>query len=311
MFRRLKEKWKLSWFGFMLVFITFALGGSLCGYAGKKLMTLTSLEKGPFYYFLYILLVTLIWPACVLTVSIPMGQFSFFSNYLAKIWRRISGAGKKGKEKGQSIVNKSGIIDYGQNPASQIKRIAIFASGAGSNAAKIIAHLKDQSTIQVALIVCNKPGAGVIRIASDNGIPVLLIEKEKFFRGNAYVDEIKHRSGVHFIVLAGFLWKIPAALIQAYPNHIINIHPALLPKYGGKGMYGMHVHEAVINAGEKESGITIHYVNEHFDEGEPIFQARCEVTVDDTPETLAQKIHALEHLHFPLIVEKLVGTSIS
>ncbi|MDZ4070666.1 MAG: phosphoribosylglycinamide formyltransferase [Sediminibacterium sp.] len=315
MFRRLKEKWKLNWTGFVLVFTTFALGGSLCGYTGKKLMAFTSLDKGLFYYIVYIILVTIIWPLCVLTVSIPMGQFPFFKNYLAKMWRRISGGGgsEKGKVKGERDV-------HGQNPnptsdirhlTSDIKRIAIFASGAGSNAAKIIAHLKDHPAIQVALIVCNKPGAGVIQIAATHNIPVLMIEKEKFFRGDAYVDEIKHQSKIDFIVLAGFLWKVPIALIQAYLNRIINIHPALLPKYGGKGMYGMHVHEAIIKAGEKESGITIHYVNEHFDEGEAIFQVHCEVTPDDTPETLAQKIHQLEHEHFPKIVEKVVLTQMS
>ena len=322
MFRRLKEKWKLSWTGFILVFTTFALGGSLCGYTGKKLMAFTSLDKGPLYYVVYIILVTIIWPLCVLTVSIPMGQFPFFKNYLAKMWKRISGGrgSEKRKVKGEREVHRPWTMDHGQNPnptsdirhlTSDIKRIAIFASGAGSNAAKIIEHLKDHAAIQVALIVCNKPDAGVIQIAATHQIPVLMIEKEKFFRGNAYVDEIKHRSGIDFIVLAGFLWKVPIALIQTYPNRIINIHPALLPKYGGKGMYGMHVHEAVIEAGEKESGITIHYVNEHFDEGEAIFQARCEVTTDDTPETLAQKIHQLEHEHFPRIVESVVLPQIS
>ena len=324
MFRRLKEKWKLNWTGFVLVFTTFALGGSLCGYTGKKLMAFTSLDKGLFYYIVYIILVTIIWPLCVLTVSIPMGQFPFFKNYLAKMWRRITGGGgsEKGKVKGEREVHGPWTMDHGQEPVpnqtsdirhqtSNLKRIAIFASGAGSNAAKIIEHLKDHAAIQVALIVCNKPGAGVIQIAATHQIPVLMIEKEKFFRGNAYVDEIKHRSGIDFIVLAGFLWKVPIALIHAYPNRIINIHPALLPKYGGKGMYGMHVHEAVIEAGEKESGITIHYVNEHFDEGEAIFQAHCEVTPDDTPETLAQKIHQLEHEHFPKIVEKVVLTQMS
>lgn len=324
MFHRLKEKWGLTWPRFILVFTTFALGGSLCGYAGKRLMSFTSLEKGLFYYILYIVLVTLIWPICVLTVSIPMGQFPFFRNYLLKIWRRM--AGGRGSEKaevrgeiGESERSKvKGEMEGNYLPNQEIKdqkinhptlKIALFASGTGTNAAKIIAHLKNHPSIQVSLVVCNKPGAGVIQIASDNGISVLMIEKERFFRGNAYVDEIKHRSGVDFIVLAGFLWKVPLALIQAYPNRIINIHPALLPKYGGKGMYGMHVHEAVINAGEKESGITIHYVNEHFDEGAPIFQARCEVTAEDTPESLAQKIHTLEHQHFPQIVEQVVEKS--
>lgn len=309
MFRRLKEKWKLSWTGFALVFTTFALGGSLCGFAGKKLMAFTSLEKGLLYYIVYIILVTIIWPVCVLTVSIPIGQFPFFRNYLEKMWKRISGG-----RRSESIVHSPWTMDHGQEQnstsdiihhTSYIRRIAIFASGAGSNAAKIIEHLKNHPAIQVALIVCNKPGAGVIQIAATHQIPVLMIEKEKFFRGNAYVDEIKHRSGIDFIVLAGFLWKVPVALIHAYPNRIINIHPALLPKYGGKGMYGMHVHQAVIEAGEKESGITIHYVNEHFDEGEHIFQAKCEITTEDTPETLAQKIHQLEHAHFPRIVEQV------
>lgn len=309
MFRRLKEKWGLNWPRFILVFTTFALGGSLCGYTGKRLMGLSSIEKGVFYYLIYVLLLTIIWPACVLVVSIPMGQFPFFRNYLAKMWRRVNGRGNKEYEirnKEQKDGNKEGD----ENPTSDIRhpniKIALFASGAGTNAEKIITHLKNHSSIQVALVVCNKPNAGVIQIAASHNVPVLMIEKERFFRGNAYVDEIKHRSGIGFIVLAGFLWKVPVALIEAYPNRIINIHPALLPKYGGKGMYGMHVHEAVIAAGEKESGITIHYVNEKFDEGEPIFQARCTVTGEDTPETLAQKIHELEHRYFPEVVEEVV-----
>jgi len=244
-----------------------------------------------------------------------MGQFPFFSNYLAKMWRRMSGGrrGEKGEVKGEGLDHGPWSMVHGQtptsdisHPTSDIRRVAIFASGAGSNAARIIEHLKNHPSIQVALIVCNKPGAGVIQIAASHQIPVLMIEKEKFFRGNAYVDEIKHRSGIDFIVLAGFLWKVPVALIHAYPNKIINIHPALLPKYGGKGMYGIHVHQAVIDAGEKQSGITIHYVNEHFDEGEHIFQAKCEITAEDTPETLAQKIHQLEHKHFPRIVEQVL-----
>jgi phosphoribosylglycinamide formyltransferase-1 len=136
-------------------------------------------------------------------------------------------------------------------------------------------------------------------------VPVLLIEKERFFRGDTYLPELK-QYGVDFIVLAGFLWKIPVALINAYPNRMINIHPALLPKYGGKGMYGMKVHEAVLLAGEKESGITIHYVNEHFDEGEHIFQASCAIEAHDTPESLAAKVHALEHRHFPEELVKLL-----
>jgi phosphoribosylglycinamide formyltransferase-1 len=186
-----------------------------------------------------------------------------------------------------------------------MKKIAIFASGAGSNAQKIIHHFRHSGKVRVAFIVCNKPGAGVLKIAEANSIPALLIEKERFFRGGAYVDELNN-AGIDFIVLAGFLWKVPAALINAYPHKIVNIHPALLPKYGGRGMYGRHVHQAVIDSKEKESGITIHYVDEQYDHGQIIFQAKCPVLHNDSAETLAQRIHALEHKHYPKIIEKLM-----
>jgi len=190
-----------------------------------------------------------------------------------------------------------------------MKQIAIFASGAGSNAKNIIEYLaaskkKGVSTSTIGLIVCNKPDAGVIKIAASNQIPTLVIEKEKFFRGNAYVDELK-AANIDFIVLAGFLWKIPTLLIKAFHGKMINIHPALLPKYGGKGMYGQFVHEAVIANKEPESGITIHYVDEVYDHGQIILQATCVVADDDTPETLANKVQALEHRHFPAAVALL------
>ncbi|MBS1608405.1 MAG: phosphoribosylglycinamide formyltransferase [Bacteroidetes bacterium] len=184
-------------------------------------------------------------------------------------------------------------------------QIAIFASGAGSNAQKIIDHFRNHSSIKVALIICNKPGAGVLSIAERENIPALLIEKEKFFRGDSYVPELKEKN-IDFIVLAGFLWKIPPALIKAYTGKIINIHPALLPKYGGKGMYGHFVHEAVIASGDKESGITIHYVDEVYDHGKIIFQDKCAVLSTDTAESLAQKIHELEHKNFPVVIETLL-----
>ncbi|SHL86440.1 formyltetrahydrofolate-dependent phosphoribosylglycinamide formyltransferase [Chitinophaga jiangningensis] len=186
-----------------------------------------------------------------------------------------------------------------------LKNIAIFASGAGSNAQKIIDHLRNSTKGKVSLIVCNKPGAGVLQIAEKEGIPSIIIEKEAFFRGDTYVKQLQENN-IDLIVLAGFLWKIPANLVQAFPDRIINIHPALLPKYGGKGMYGHFVHEAVIAAGEKESGITIHFVNEKYDDGAPILQERCVITSDDTPETLAKKVQVLEHQWFPLIVERLL-----
>ena len=191
-----------------------------------------------------------------------------------------------------------------------MKQIAIFSSGTGSNAKKIIDHLaslkeKGISAAIVSLIICNKPGAGVLKIAEENNIPTLLIEKEKFFRGNAYTDELK-AAGIDLIVLAGFLWKIPVALIKAFHGKMINIHPALLPKYGGKGMYGNFVHEAVIANQEKESGITIHYVDEVYDHGQIILQATCLISENETPESLAKKVQVLEHRHFPPAVALLV-----
>jgi phosphoribosylglycinamide formyltransferase-1 len=187
-----------------------------------------------------------------------------------------------------------------------MQQIAIFASGAGSNAREIIRHFRNHPTIRISLIVCNKPGAGVIQIAESEKIPALLLEKESFFRGDAYLGSLKE-AGIDFIVLAGFLWKIPDALIKAYPGKIVNIHPALLPKYGGKGMYGPLVHKSVIAAGEKESGITIHYVDEYYDHGQPIFQSTVAIDPTDTPESLAAKIHQLEHRYYPVVIEEILN----
>jgi phosphoribosylglycinamide formyltransferase-1 len=183
--------------------------------------------------------------------------------------------------------------------------LAIFASGTGTNAARIIDYFRGSTQIKVSLIVCNKPGAGVLNVAERADIPTLLIEKEPFFRGGAYVEALKEKR-IDFIILAGFLWKIPEALVKAYPGRIINIHPALLPKYGGKGMYGRFVHEAVIAAGDRESGITIHYVDEHYDHGDPIRQVKVLIEPEDTPETLAGKIHLLEYEHFPKVIEEVI-----
>lgn len=183
--------------------------------------------------------------------------------------------------------------------------LVIFASGAGSNAAAIIAWFKANGKARVSLIVCNKPGAGVLQIAEREGIPTLMIDKTSF-NGNEALDIIQSHNPA-LIILAGYLWKIPKALTDAYPDRIINIHPALLPLYGGKGMYGGHVHAAVIADKRTESGITIHYVNEHYDEGNIIVQAHCAVFPDDTPGTLAARIHQLEHFYFPRTIEFLLG----
>jgi phosphoribosylglycinamide formyltransferase-1 len=189
---------------------------------------------------------------------------------------------------------------------SSIKtNIAVFASGAGTNAANIIQYFKQGQSANVALIVSNNPNAGVLNIAEQNNITSLIIEKEKFFKGDGYVPELKSFE-IDFIVLAGFLWKIPASVIKAYSNKIINIHPALLPKYGGKGMYGNFVHEAVLSAKDKESGITIHFVDEFYDNGKTIFQTTCPVYEDDTTESLAKRIHELEYRFFPRVIEELI-----
>lgn len=286
MLEKLKQRWKVNNLNLLLVIGTFALGGSLCGYLGRKLLLLSGIDKGILWLVLYILLITILWPVCVLIISVPLGQFNFFKNYLVKIWGRMTG--KETKRQGDKLVS-----------------IAIFASGAGSNAAKIIEEFKNHPTSRIAVIVCNKPGAGVLQIAANSNIPVLLIEKEQFFKGNAYMEELKNH-GINFIILAGFLWKIPGKLIKAYPNKIINIHPALLPNYGGKGMYGAFVHEAVIANKEKESGISIHYVDELYDHGNIIFQAKCPVSNNDTADSLAQKIHALEHEHYPKVIAQVL-----
>ena len=183
--------------------------------------------------------------------------------------------------------------------------IAIFASGAGSNAANLIQYFGDKNNFNIALIVCNVPTAGVIAIAENHHIPVLLIEKDRFFKGDGYLSILQEYK-IDFIVLAGFLWKVPVNLIQAYPNRIVNIHPALLPQYGGKGMYGANVHNAIIANKEKETGITIHIVDEIYDNGKILFQEKCAISVDDTADTVAQKVHALEYAYFPQQVEKWI-----
>jgi phosphoribosylglycinamide formyltransferase-1 len=183
--------------------------------------------------------------------------------------------------------------------------LAIFASGTGSNAKKIVEHFKHNPNISVSLIVSNKADAPVLDMARANGIPVLVIDRP-FFYHTEDILKIFNNFSIDFVVLAGFLWLVPSYLVRAFENRMVNVHPALLPKYGGKGMYGMKVHEAVKAAGETETGITIHYVNERYDEGDAIFQAKCQLTPDDTPEDIAQKIHALEHRHFPQVIEKLL-----
>jgi len=286
MLDRLKQRWKVNELQLLLILITFAIGGSLTGYTGKKILNLLSIEKGWLWIIIYIIIICILWPLAVLLISIPFGQYRFFIKYIKKIGVRMG------------ITPKP--------PKGGFQRLAIFASGAGTNAQKIIEYFEKHPSIKVSLIVCNKPGAGVLKIAEQAGVSTLIIEKERFFHGDAYIKELRDRQ-IDFIVLAGFLWKLPSILIKAYPSGIINIHPALLPKYGGKGLYGNFVHESVLANKEKESGISIHYVDEIYDHGEIVFQKSCPVFETDTPESLARRIHALEHEHYPRVIEEIVN----
>ena len=279
MFKKLKQHWRVNGVNLAFILLTFALGGSLCGYAGRKILLWLGMEKGIGWISVYIFLIVILWPFCVIVISIPFGQFSFFRQYIVRIWDKMTGRHKI--------------------------RVAIFASGTGSNAQRIIDHFNLSSRVKIALIVCNKPGAGVLSIAENEGIPTLLLSKERFLNGDAYLPELQKKK-IGFIVLAGFLWKLPGQFIQAYPKKIVNIHPALLPKYGGSGMYGHYVHEAVIANKEKETGISIHYVDEQYDHGEVIFQAKCAVDENENADSLAKKIHELEHANYSAVIEKLI-----
>jgi phosphoribosylglycinamide formyltransferase 1 len=184
-----------------------------------------------------------------------------------------------------------------------MKKIAIFASGSGTNAENIIRYFKDNENLNIECIYSNSPQAYVIQRAQKFGIPTRVFTRDEFYHSNNIVESLQMYS-VDMVVLAGFLWLIPQAMVESFT--IVNIHPALLPAYGGKGMYGKKVHEAVVADGARESGITIHYVNENYDEGQIIFQAKCKITPDDTPDDVASKVHQLEYEHYPKVIERLL-----
>ena len=183
--------------------------------------------------------------------------------------------------------------------------IAILASGSGSNAQRISEYFAWHPDVKIKLILSNKPDAYVLTRALSLGIPTLVFDRKTFYETDV-IPEFLKENDISFIVLAGFLWLLPHNILEAYPGRIVNIHPALLPKYGGKGMYGQKVHEAVLRAREVESGISIHYVTANYDEGDIIFQARCPVKHGDTPESLAGRIHELEYEHYPRVIEGIV-----
>ncbi len=186
-----------------------------------------------------------------------------------------------------------------------MKKIAIFASGQGSNARKIIEHFQDNDQVDVRLIISNEKDAGVLSMGPEFVIPTKILNRKEFYDTETLVQDLR-KYEIDLIVLAGFLWLIPAYLVKHFRRKIINIHPALLPKYGGKGMYGMNVHRAVHAAKEKESGMTIHYVNNEYDKGAVIFQKSCLISPSDQPEDIAAKVLKLEHQYFPRVISKLL-----
>ena len=193
-------------------------------------------------------------------------------------------------------------------PTNTPIRLAILGSGNGTNAQQISEYFAGRTDVVVACIIYNKRDAYIARRAQNLGIEARYFGRADFYENGAVLEYLKEKQ-IDWVILAGFLWLVPESLLDAYPNHIINIHPALLPKYGGKGMYGHHVHEAVVAAGEHESGIIIHIVDHHYDRGTTLFQARCSVTPDDTADTLAEKIHLLEKEYFPKVIDSTIKNS--
>ena len=186
-----------------------------------------------------------------------------------------------------------------------MKNLAIFASGSGTNAENIIKYFSNRMTAKVALVLSNRREAPVMERAAKLKVPAIFFDRNDFY-GSEKVLSCLESYEVDFIVLAGFLWLVPENILARYSGRIVNIHPALLPAHGGKGMYGEKVHKSVIDNGEKESGITIHYVNESYDEGDVIFQAKCKVLPGDSPVSLANRVHELEYLHYPEVIEELI-----
>jgi len=191
----------------------------------------------------------------------------------------------------------------------KIKRIAIFASGSGTNAEAIFNHFAKIPDVQVSGVFVNKPDAYVITRAKKHYVPVFTFNRNDFYNSNRILNLLCEQKA-DCIVLAGFLWLMPTHILDAFPNAVLNIHPALLPAYGGKGMYGDRVHQAVWENGESETGITIHQVNEKYDEGAIVYQAKVDIQRNDTPETIAGKVHQLEHEYYPKVIEQFLRENV-
>ncbi|MEO6071461.1 MAG: phosphoribosylglycinamide formyltransferase [Chitinophagaceae bacterium] len=294
MLQGLQKRWKVNGRQALIILCVFAVTGTATAYLSKVITGWVGFDDTTFWLWKFLLRVGMLlfgYQLLLLFTAFVFGQFSFFWQYEKKILKRLG------------LMNniKEGVADEKKFHSGKIK-MALFASGTGTNAQKIIEYFRNSELALPALIVCNKKGAGVLQVAAIENIPTLLIEKKQFSEGDAYLPDLQ-KEGIEYIVLAGFLWKVPQTLIEAYPKRIINIHPALLPKYGGQGMYGQKVHEAVLQNKEDASGITIHYVDEQYDNGAIIFQTKCSIEKEDTAQTLAARIHQLEHHWYPQVIE--------
>jgi formyltetrahydrofolate-dependent phosphoribosylglycinamide formyltransferase len=290
MFKKLQQKWKVGGIQLILILCTFAVTGSLTAFISERITTWVGFDENTLFAWKILLRLCILifgYQFIILAVSFFFGQFSFFWNYEKK------------------ILTKMGFIK-GKAPKTAPFKLAIFASGKGSNAEKIIQYFDNEQLVKISLVVCNNPQAGVLDIANQHNIKTLIIDKKTFNQTEQYVELLKNE-GITHIILAGFLWKVPETMINGYRNMILNIHPALLPNFGGKGMYGDKVHEAVIASGQKETGITIHLVDEHYDHGKTVFQATTLVEEYDTQTSIAEKVHALEHLHYPRVIAEWLG----
>lgn len=282
MLKILRKKWNVDGWPFFFILCTFGVTGTFTAWISKALSGWFHVDNYTMTWWLLKLIPLLIgYQIFLLMFGFCFGQFAFFWKFEKK------------------LLTAMGILKK-----DNIEKIAIFASGSGSNAQKIIEAFAGSEQIRVEMVISNNANAGVLQIAERNNIDTRIIRKGE-------EDEmalLKHlkRKRINYIVLAGYLWKVPDAFIKSYPARIINIHPALLPKFGGKGMYGLRVHDAVIKAGEMESGITIHFVDEVYDNGEIIFQEKVQVQPSDTAESLSKKIQALEHKHFPEVIRSVI-----
>ena len=290
MFKKLQQKWKVGGLQLFLILCTFAVTGSLTAFISERITNWVGFDENTLFAWKILLRLGILifgYQFIILTVSFFFGQFRFFWNYEKKILAKMG-----------FIKRQAAKID--------LFRLAIFASGRGSNAEKIIQFFDNEQIVEISMVVSNKPEAGVLDIARRHNIKTLVIDKKTFTQTDQYVQLLKNE-GITHIILAGFLWKVPETMINAYRNKILNIHPALLPNFGGKGMYGDKVHEAVIASGQKETGITIHLVDEHYDHGKTVFQATTTVEEHDTQTSIAEKIHALEHLNYPRVIAEWLG----